>query len=56
MLDHAVLTFTFDEYIAVKRIVLDGDRQGALDFVKIITKRLERAISEQGALKNPLGA
>lgn len=54
MLDHAVVPFTFDEYITVKRIVLDGDARGALDFVKIIAKRLERAITEQGGLKNAL--
>ena len=56
MLDHAVVTFTFEEYITVKRIVLDGDAQGALDFVKIIAKRLERAITQQGGLKNAIDA
>ena len=56
MLDHAVLTFTFDEYITVKRIVLDSDAQGALDFVKIIAKRLERTITERGGLKNTINA
>ncbi len=56
MLDHAVLTFTFDEYITVKRIVLDRDAQGALDFIKILAKRLERAITEQGNMKNAIDA
>lgn len=54
MLDHAIVTFTFDEYMTVKRIVLDGDAQGALDFVKIIAKRLERTITEQGGLKKAI--
>ena len=54
MLDHAIVTFTFEEYITVKRIVLDSDAQGALDFVKIIAKRLERTITEQGGLKNTI--
>lgn len=56
MLDHAVVTFTFDEYITVKRIVLDGDTQGALDFVKIIAKRMERIITQQGGMKNTIDA
>jgi len=56
MLDHGVVTFTLDEYITVKRIVLDGDTQGALDFVKIIAKRLERTITPQGGLKNAIDA
>ena len=56
MLDHAIVTFTFEEYITVKRIVLDGDAQGALNFVKIIAKRLERTITEQGGLKKTIGA
>ena len=56
MLDHAVLTFTFDEYITVKRIVLDRDAPGALDFVKIIAKRLDQAVTRQGSMKNAIDA
>ncbi len=56
MLDHAVVTFTFDEYITMKRIVLDGDLQGALDFMKISAKRLEPAITQQGGLKKTIDA
>ncbi len=39
MLDQAVVTFTLDEYMKIKRIVLDRDAQGALDFMKTIDKR-----------------
>lgn len=42
MADQAVVTFTYDEYIRIKRIVLDRDVQGALDFMKIIVKRCEQ--------------
>ena len=56
MLDHAVVTFTFDEYITMKRIVLDEDLQGAFDFMKIIAKRLEPAITQQGGLKKTIDA
>ena len=56
MLDQAVVTFSFDEYMKIKRIVLDRDAQGALDFMKIIDKRCERIITRQSGLKNAIDA
>ena len=52
MPDQAVVTFTYDEYIKIKRIVLDRDEQGALDFMKVIDKRCEHIINRQGSMKN----
>jgi hypothetical protein len=37
MPDQAVETFTYDEYIKIKRTVLDRDVQGTLDFIKAKT-------------------
>ena len=56
MPDHVVVTFTHDEYIKIKRIVLDRDVQGALDFMKIIDKRCEHIITRQGNLKKAIDA
>jgi len=56
MLDQAVVTFTFNEYIKIKRIVLDRDAQGALDFMKMIDKRCEHIITRQGSMKNAIDA
>ncbi len=56
MLDQAVVTFTLEEYMKIKRIVLDGDVQGALDFMKIIDKRCEHIITRQSSLKNAIDA
>lgn len=56
MSDQAVVTFTYDEYIKIKRIVLDRDAQGALDFLKILDKRCEYILSRQGGMKNPIDA
>jgi hypothetical protein len=56
MPDQAVVTFTYDEYIKIKRIVIDRDAQGALDFMKMIDKRCERIITRQGSLKNAIDA
>ena len=56
MLDQAVVTFTLEEYMKIKRIVLDRDVQGALDFMKIIDKRCERVITRQGGMKNAIDA
>lgn len=54
MSDQAVVTFTYDEYVTIKRIVLDRDAQGALDFMKMINKRCEYILSRQGNMKNAL--
>jgi len=54
MLDQAIITFTADEYVQIKRIVLDRDAPGALAFLKIIDKRCERFITRQGVMKNAL--
>jgi hypothetical protein len=54
MPDQAVVTFTYDEYIKIKRIVLDRDQQGALDFMKLIEKRCEHILTRQGGMKNTL--
>jgi len=51
-----VITFTFNEYIKIKRIVLDRDAQGALDFMKMIDKRCEHIVTRQGSLKNTINA
>jgi hypothetical protein len=56
MIDQAVVTFTLEEYMKIKRIVLDRDAQGALDFMKVIDKRCEHIISRQGSLKNSIDA
>jgi len=56
MLDQAIITFTADEYMEIKRIVLDKDAPGALAFMKIIDKRCERVITRQGGMKNALDA
>ena len=56
MPDQAVVTFTFDEYIKIKRIVLDRDVQGALDFMKMIDKRCEHILTRQGSMKNTIDA
>ena len=56
MPDQAVVTFTYDEYIKIKRIVLDRDVQGALDFMKIIDKRCEHILTRQGNMKNAIDA
>ncbi len=56
MPDQAVVTFTYDEYIKIKRIVIDRDAQGALDFMKMIDKRCEYIITRQGSLKNAIDA
>ena len=52
MSDQAVVTFTYDEYIKIKRIVLDRDAQGALDFMKVIDKRCTHILTRQGGMKN----
>lgn len=54
MPDQVVVTFTYDEYIKIKRIVLDRDKQGALDFMKVIEKRCEHILTRQGGMKNAL--
>lgn len=54
MLDQAIIEFTSDEYMKIKRIVLDRDAPGALAFMKIIEKRCERFITRQGVMKNAL--
>ena len=54
MFDQAVVTFTYDEYIKIKRIVLDRDAKGALDFMRIIDKRCERLMTRQGGMKNAI--
>ena len=54
MLDQAVVTFTLEEYMQIKRIVLDRDVRGALDFMKIIDKRCEQSITRQGSMKNAM--
>ena len=56
MLDQAVVTFTLDEYMKIKRIVLDRDAPGALDFMKIIDKRCEHILTRQGSMKNIMDA
>lgn len=56
MQDQAVVTFTYEEYIKIKRIVLDRDTQGALDFLKIIDKRCEYVLTRQGGMKNAMDA
>ena len=56
MPDQAVVTFTYDEYIQIKRIVLDRDVQGALDFLKMLDKRCEYILSRQGSMKNAIDA
>ena len=56
MPEQAVVTFTYDEYIKIKRIVLDRDVQGALDFMRMIDKRCEHIINRQGGMKNAIDA
>lgn len=54
MLDQAVVAFTLEEYMKIKRIVLDRDVQGALDFMKMLDKRCEQIIARQGSMKNAI--
>ncbi|MCK9365313.1 MAG: hypothetical protein M0P74_17135 [Syntrophales bacterium] len=56
MLDQAIITFTSDEHMQIKRIVLDRDAPGALAFMKIIDKRCERFIIRQDVMKNTFDA
>lgn len=56
MLDQAVVTFTLDDYIKIRRIVLDRDAHGVLDFMKIIDQRCEHTMTRRGSLKNAIDA
>lgn len=47
-----VLTVTAEEYIAMKGIVLDGDKDEALRLLKVFLKRMEA--EERKALKSHL--
>ncbi len=47
-----VLTVTPEEYVAMKGIVLDGDKDEALRLIKVFLKRIET--DERKALKSHL--